>query len=241
MRVLVFQHYHKLPKSTSPKTRVSRLNNLLNERCISSIKNYCKINKYDYFLSDKSLGWKYFNKKFNNLVLERYVLAALKAAEGDYETIAIVDHDFLAISDEPLPYCPGFAGFHNAIYSSFTKPVVPNKYHDFLFCTGITLWWKDHLHDFAVYLNEIAGLSGTHEKLLMTCLKVHQESFLTHFLQANQHINIARLDYRFNMKSFLRDYSKMEKHTFIHLQGHYNDKLNTYKKLPKEIKAKILR
>ena len=120
MRVLVFQHYHKLPKSTSPKTRVSRLNNLLNERCISSIKNYCKINKYDYFLSDKSLGWKYFNKKFNNLVLERYVLAALKAAEGDYETIAIVDHDFLAISDEPLPYCPGFVGFHNAIYSSFT-------------------------------------------------------------------------------------------------------------------------
>ena len=62
----LFQHYHKLPKSTSPKTRVSRLNNLLNERCISSIKNYCKINKYDYFLSDKSLGWKYFNKKFNN-------------------------------------------------------------------------------------------------------------------------------------------------------------------------------
>tara|TARA_Y100001938_G_C7967594_1_gene367622 strand:- start:142 stop:867 length:726 start_codon:yes stop_codon:yes gene_type:complete len=241
MRVLVFQHFHKLPNSTNLKTRVSRLNNLLNEKCIASIKKYCQLNNYDYYLSDKTLGWNYFNKKFNNLCLERYVLASLKAAEGNYEIIAIVDHDFLAISDEPLPYCPGFAGFHNVSFNRFTKPVVPTKYHNFLFCTGITLWWREHLHDFAKYLNEIAGLAGTHERLLMTCLKIHQESFLTHFLESNQHINIAKLDYRFNIKSFLTHHAQMEKHTFIHLQGPYHVKLNTFKHLPKEIRAKILR
>tara|TARA_R110001592_G_scaffold72922_5_gene222882 strand:+ start:1576 stop:2295 length:720 start_codon:yes stop_codon:yes gene_type:complete len=238
MKVLVFQHYHKAPNSTNPKiTRISKLTEHLMTKCISSMKKYCEINKYDYYLDNETLHYNYYLNRWSNLCLERWVLASIKASEGDYEVIVVVDSDFLAVSDEPLPYCSGVTGLHNASHNPLTTKSIPKEYYKYVLCGGITLWWKQHLQDFAAFVNSIAGHSGTRKQLPLSVLKSHDESFITHFLHKNSHINCNYLDYSFNIKKWKKI---PDNPTFFHLQGPFNLKLQSYKSLPKEIRSRVL-
>ena len=239
MRVLVFQHYYKEYNTNNRKIlRIPKLTEHLITKCTSSVKKYCDINNYDYYLSRETLNYEYYSNKWGNLTLEKYIFASMKASEGDYDVIAVVDTDFLAVSDEPLPYCTGFSGVHKESYNSVIPQLLPKKYYKYVVCGGITLWWKENLHDFAKFISEIAGGSGNKRQLPGSVYQSHDGAFLYDFLYDNTHINLNYLDYKFNIKEL-----KLvpDNPVFFHLSGHFDLKLQKFKSIPKEIMAKILK
>jgi hypothetical protein len=237
MRVLVVQHYYKEHKPRQHKMQhkmspISRLSDYLITKCINSVKKYCEINNYDYHLSSDTLWYNYYENRWSNLCLERWIFASLRASEGNYDTVVVVDTDFLAVSDEPFPYCVGVSGY-NKVHDR--RWVVPEQYSKFAICGGITVWWKEHLHNFAKFINETVRY--TRKQLPLTVLSSHDESFIIHFLSNNPHINIGYLPQKFNVKSHEKTPNNP---VFYHLTGFFNSKINTYKSLSKETRDKIL-
>lgn len=233
MRVLVVQHYYKEHKHRQHKINpISKLSDYLITKCINSVKKYCEINNYDYHLNSDTLRYDYYENRWSNLCLERWIFASLRASEGNYDTVVVVDTDFLAVSAEPFPYCPGTSGY-SKIHDLQSK--IPKKYHKFVLCGGITLWWKEHLHNFAKFINETVRY--TRKELPLNVIRSHDESFINHFLFDNTHINIGYLPQRFNVRP---NEKTPNNPVFYHLAGPFNSKINTYKSLSKETRDKIL-
>lgn len=234
MRVLVFQHYYKEHNLGQYKIHsVSNLTNYLITKCINSVKKYCEINNYDYHLSSDTLWYDYFENRWSNLCLERWIFASLRASEGDYDTVVVVDTDFLAVSDEPFPYCLGVSGYNNFLAR---RLVMPEQYRKFALCGGITVWWKKHLHDFAKFINET--VQYTRKQLPLNVIRSHDEAFINEFLRNNTHINYNYLPHRFNIKNVEKT---PDNPVFYHLVGPFDLKLQTFKAIPKEMRDKILR
>ena len=239
MRVLVFSNHFKDPQANHNKLGISKVHSEFIKLCTNSMKKYCEANNYDYCFLEETLGWDYFDSKWSNLCLEKYALASLRASDGAYDVVVITDSDFLAVSTEPLPYCPGFSAYKT---DKTTKvyPVIPKKYDNYIFNTGIVIMWRDHLFDFAKYLVQICGVSGSKTRLPLAVLNAHDESFIAHYLIENPHINFNYLDYRFNMRNVLSG-KISENPVFVHVGGNFKEKVQRFKQLPKEMRTKILR
>ena len=76
--------------------------------CISSVKDYCYKNGYEYFFNEKDLGWNYeFNSK-NDLQLNRLLQNWYHIPKLDYDYILYFDNDVF-IND--LNVSPPFVDF----------------------------------------------------------------------------------------------------------------------------------
>jgi len=241
MKTLVFQ-LDKKDKSfthqvdTLESIKYKKLSRYVIEKSKTSIKKYCEINNYDYYCSADSFPLRsgYYGS-LNMVNLERYMLASV-VAQQTYEKILILDYDVVCISTEPLPYTPGFSAQYYKYLSEkyLINPARLSYLHDYHFHCSFTLWLPDVLHKFCYWAQDVLRA-----KILPMFSHVNlDETFIANFLHENKNtILFENIDRRFfNDRECFNP-----KTVFLHIDGNFKQKIQRYKELPKEIRAKILR
>lgn len=239
MKTLVFQLDKKdklFTRDTHNSLKYKKFSRYVVEKSKTSIKKYCEINNYDYYCSDDSflLHSNYYGS-LNMVNLERYMLASL-IAQQTYEKILILDYDVVCISTEPLPYTPGFSAIYYKDLEEkyFNNHVKLSYLADYHFCCHLTLWLPDVLHKFCYWVQDTLW---TKTLPMLSCVNI-DETFIANFLHENK--NTILFD---NIhKRFLNDKECFHPKTvFVHIGGNFKEKVQKFKQLPKEIRAKILR
>lgn len=241
MNTLVFQLDKKIKSfthqlDTLESIKYKKLSRYIIEKGKTSIKKYCEVNNYDYICCTDSFMLRpgYYGS-LNMVSLERYMLASV-VAQQNYEKIIILDYDVVCISTEPLPYTPGFSAIYFKDYEldtiyDYVKLSYLNDYH---FNTSFTLWLPDVLHKFCYWVQD--NLS-TKTLPILSCVNLDETFIANFFYQNKNNIIFENID-----KRFLNNYKEEldPKTNFIHIGGNFKTKVQRYKKLPKEIRDKIL-
>lgn len=199
--------------------------------CISSVKDYCYKNGYEYFFNEKDLGWNYEFHSKNDLQLNRLLQNWYHIPKLDYDYILYFDNDVF-IND--LNVSPPFVDF--GMVPRYGDQVLFSKFYygesSLWFNAGFIMMSRErckHLSNWILSKIELKKWSQLFKEL------PREESLIAEY--CSQHKPFS-LDFKWNTMPPQTPKPLYRHSKYIHLLG--PNKLEVLKMCGKSLKDKIL-